>query len=90
MGTFSMVGFGTEVSCPGSQLSTLSRSKPSRSESGAGLYTLHVGLWDARSQKPVWQATTDSATTGSDTGDLEALADFIVDELREKKLISQE
>jgi hypothetical protein len=55
--------------------------------SGSGAYSLHVGLWDARSGKPVWQVTTDSTSTGSETGDLKALADFIVDELRKKRLL---
>jgi hypothetical protein len=51
---------------------------------GSGLYTLSVGLWDAETLKPVWQVTTDSATTGSESGDLKALADFVVDELSKK------
>ena len=54
---------------------------------GSGFYTLHIGLWDAKTQKPVWQITTDSETTGSDSGDLKALAEFVVDTLREKGLL---
>ncbi len=54
---------------------------------GSGSYTLHIGLWDAKTQKPVWQITTDSETTGSESGDLKALADFVVGTLREKGLL---
>lgn len=57
--------------------------------SGSGLYTLHVGLWDAETGKPVWQITTDSEDTGSASGDLRALADFIVVEMRKKGLVEQ-
>lgn len=54
---------------------------------GSGLYTLHVGLWDAETQKPVWQVTTDSESSGSESGDLQTLADFIVTTLRGKGLL---
>ena|GEM_PF-3023816 len=54
---------------------------------GSGLYTLHVGLWDAETQKPVWQVTTDSESTGSESGDLRTLADFVVTTLHGKGLL---
>lgn len=54
---------------------------------GSGLYTLYVGLWDAESGKPVWAATTDSEDTGSESGDLRALAEMIVAELNKKGLL---
>jgi len=54
---------------------------------GSGLYTLHVGLWDAETQKPVWQVTTDSESTGSESGDLQTLAEFVVTTLRGKGLL---
>ncbi|MEH6549784.1 MAG: hypothetical protein V7744_07345 [Pseudomonadales bacterium] len=54
---------------------------------GSGLYTLHVGLWDAKTQKPVWQVTTDSESSGSESGDLRTLADFIAATLRDKGLL---
>ena len=54
---------------------------------GSGTYTLHVGLWDAETQKPVWQVTTNSESTGSESGDLRTLADFVVATLREKSLL---
>ena len=54
---------------------------------GSGLYTLYVGLWDAETGKPVWGITTDSADSGSASGDLRDLASMIVDELRKKGLL---
>lgn len=54
---------------------------------GSGHYTLYVGLWDAKAQKPVWQITTNSETTGSESEDAKALADFVVEKLREKGLL---
>ena len=54
---------------------------------GSGLYTLHVGLWDAETGKPVWGVTTDSADSGSASGDLRDLAGMIVDRLRIKGLL---
>lgn len=54
---------------------------------GSGLYSLHLGLWDAETQKPVWQVTTDSNSTGSESEDLKALADFVAGTLREKGMI---
>ena len=54
---------------------------------GSGYYTLHVGLWDAVTQKPVWQITTNSQSTGSESEDLKTLADFVVAALREKGLL---
>ena len=54
---------------------------------GSGVYTLYVGLWDGETQKPVWQVTTDSEATGSESEDIRALADFIVENLRAKGLL---
>ena len=54
---------------------------------GSGLYSLYVGLWDARTVEAVWQISTDSETTGSESGDTKALADFVVEKLREKGLL---
>jgi len=54
---------------------------------GSGEYTLYVGLWDAQSRKPVWQATTDSETTGSESEDNKTLAEFVAQTLRSKNLI---
>lgn len=54
---------------------------------GADLYTLYVGLWDAETQKPVWQVTTDSESTGSESGDLRTLADYVVESLRAKGVL---
>lgn len=54
---------------------------------GSGKYILYVGLWDAETGKPVWAVTTDSADTGSDSGDLKALVDMIVGELSKKGLL---
>ena len=46
-----------------------------------------MGLWDAATLKPVWEITTDSETTGSDTEDNKALAKFVAGQLYEKGLI---
>lgn len=54
---------------------------------GSGIYSLYVGLWDIKTQKPVWQISTDSETTGSESGDTKALADFVVPLLKERGLI---
>ena len=54
---------------------------------GSGIYSLYVGLWDADSYKPVWQIKTSSETTGSESGDTKTLADFVVEQLREKGLL---
>lgn len=54
---------------------------------GSGQYILYVGLWDASAGKPVWQITTDSSTTGSESGDRKALAEFVVQELRSKGML---
>lgn len=56
---------------------------------GSGLYSLYVGLWDAGTMKPVWQITTDSESTGSESGDTRALAEFVVGALREKGLLER-
>lgn len=54
---------------------------------GSGRYELYVGLWDAGTLKPVWQITTHSTTSGSDTDDNKALAEFVYEKLREKGLL---
>lgn len=54
---------------------------------GSGSYRLHLGLWDAETLRPVWQITTSSNTTGSESGDTRALADFVVETLRAKALL---
>jgi hypothetical protein len=54
---------------------------------GSGYYTLYVGLWDAKTGQPVWQISTDSETTGSESGDTRALADFVASTLRGKGLL---
>jgi hypothetical protein len=58
-----------------------------RSWAGSGHYTLHVALWNVDTQKPIWQATTKSHSTDSESGDIKALADFVVATLRKKGLL---
>lgn len=53
----------------------------------SGHYSLHIELWDVKTQQAVWEVTTNSATTGSESGDLKSLAHFVVEKLREKGLI---
>ena len=55
---------------------------------GSGIYELYVGLWDAGAMKPVWQVRTSSNSTGSESDDAKALADFVVEGLREKGLLA--
>ncbi len=54
---------------------------------GSGSYQLYVGLWDAKTLEPVWQITTNSQSSGSESEDLKTLADFTVESLRERGLI---
>jgi hypothetical protein len=54
---------------------------------GSGVYSMHVGLWDAKTQESIWQISTESESTGTETGDLKALADFVVKRLREQELL---
>jgi len=54
---------------------------------GSGSYKLHVALWDPVSQRPLWQATTNSQTTGSESRDTKARAHFAVTILREKGML---
>lgn len=54
---------------------------------GSGQYSLYVGLWDAKSQKPIWQISTNSDSSGSEAEDTKALAEFVVNTLREKGLL---
>ncbi len=53
----------------------------------SGIYSLYIGLWDAQEYEPVWQISTSSETTGSESQDTKALADFVVATLREKGLM---
>ena len=50
---------------------------------GSGLYSLYAGLYDIKSLQPVWQITTDSETTGSESEDNKALAELIVNRFRD-------
>jgi hypothetical protein len=54
---------------------------------GSVRFSLYVGLWDGQNGKPVWQATTNSSSTGSETEDLKALADFVYQSLSERSLL---
>lgn len=54
---------------------------------GSGLYSLYVGLWDTATMRPVWQMTTNSESTGSESGDTQALAEFVAGTLRKKGLL---
>lgn len=54
---------------------------------GSGQYKLYVGLWDVSSLNPVWQITTKSETSGSESEDNKALAELIANQLLEKGLI---
>lgn len=54
---------------------------------GSGKYSLYIGLWDVQQYQPVWQISTKSETTGSESQDNKALADFVVDALREKGML---
>lgn len=56
---------------------------------GSGSYSLYAGLYDINSLRPVWQITTNSETTGSDTEDNKALAEFIYSTLGENGLLKQ-
>ncbi len=53
----------------------------------SGSYSLHVGLWDSKTQEPIWQVTTDSVASDSEAADRRALADFVVERLRAKGLL---
>ena len=54
---------------------------------GSGSYSLLIALWDAGTLGPVWQVTTDSQSTGSESGDLKALSEFVVETMRAKGLV---
>jgi len=54
---------------------------------GSGHYRLYVALWDAETLEPVWQSTTNSQSSGSESEDLKVLADFLVDALRARGLL---
>ena len=54
---------------------------------GSGFYSLYVGLWDAKAGKAVWQISTDSESTGSESTDTQELADFVAEQLRSKGLL---
>jgi len=53
----------------------------------SGTYALHIGLWDAKTQKPIWQATTHSVIQGKSSDEIKSLADLVVLKLRGKGLI---
>lgn len=53
----------------------------------SGQYSLYVGLWDSKTLKPVWQIKTNSQTTGSESEDSKALAEFVVETLHSKGLL---
>ncbi|WP_455201419.1 hypothetical protein [Kaarinaea lacus] len=53
----------------------------------SGTYALHIGLWDAKTQKPVWQVTTHSVFQDSTSDEIKSLADLVVQKLRSKGLI---
>ena len=54
---------------------------------GSGQYSLHLAVWDAETMDLVWQATTASSSTGSESEDLEALSAFVVSTLKEKGIL---
>lgn len=54
---------------------------------GSGSYSLLISLWDAGTLEPVWQVTTSSQSTGSESGDLAALSDFAVETMRARGLV---
>ena len=53
----------------------------------SGTFALHIALWDASSQKLVWQVTTDSVIQDSASDEIKSLADLVVQKLRAKGLI---
>lgn len=53
----------------------------------SGTYALHIGLWDAKTQKLIWQATTHSVFQDTTSDEINSLADLIVQKLRAKELI---
>lgn len=53
----------------------------------SGTYALHIGLWDAKTQKPIWQATTHSVIQDNSSDEIKSLADLVVQKLRAKGLI---
>ena len=54
---------------------------------GSGSYSLLIALWDTGTLEPVWQVTTNSQSTGSESGDLKALSEFVVETMRAKGLV---
>lgn len=53
----------------------------------SGIYSLHIGLLDAKTQKPIWQATTHSVFQDTTSDEIKSLADLVVQKLRSKGLI---
>ena len=53
----------------------------------SGTYVLHIALWDAKTQKPIWQATTHSVFQDTTSDEIKSLADMVVQKLRSKGLI---
>lgn len=53
----------------------------------SGTYALHIALWDAKTQKPVWQATTHSVFQDTTEDEIKTLAELVIQKLRGKGLI---
>ena len=53
----------------------------------AGAYILDVGLWDPKTLKPVWNATTDLYSHERASEGVKILADFMIKTLKERGLI---
>ena len=53
----------------------------------SGNFILDIGLWDPNTLQPIWNATTKSYDMDDGPQSAKALADFVVDTLRERGLI---
>jgi hypothetical protein len=53
----------------------------------SGYYVLDMGLWDARTLEPIWEAMTDSYSQEELPEDTRKFADFLVEALRERDLL---
>ena len=56
---------------------------------GQGKLTLDIGLWDADTLKPIWNATTDSYEFDRGAQGVQNLADFMIAKLAERGFIKQ-
>ncbi len=54
---------------------------------GQGKLTLDIGLWDADTLEPIWNATTDSYEFGRGAQGVQNLADFMITTLAERGFI---